>query len=247
MADLVVPSRMNLQIYKQKIVSAKKGHELLKKKLNSESLWSNFLKIKNQWERKHQEALLMMAKAQYAAGEFQQNVKDAVKRATIRLEISSENIAGVMLPEMQIRELDDSDSSMSQIGLAQGGQAIQRCRDKFKDLLIMLVKIASLQTSFVSLDQVIKVTNRRVNALEYVVIPRFTGTMRYIDTELDEMSKEDFFRLKKVLDNKRKIIDQAQKELAKSQVQTEKVIDNWQDLESDNMLDNEHKDDDVFC
>lgn len=40
-------------------------------------------------------------------------MKDAVKRATIRLEISSENIAGVMLPEVLIRELDDSDSSMS--------------------------------------------------------------------------------------------------------------------------------------
>jgi len=50
-----------------------------------------------------------------------QNVKDAVKRATIRLEISSENIAGVMLPEVNIREVDDSDSSMSQIGLDRGG------------------------------------------------------------------------------------------------------------------------------
>jgi V-type H+-transporting ATPase subunit D len=73
-----------------------------------------------------------------------QNVKDAVKRATIRLEITCENIAGVMLPEMHIREVDDSDSSMNQIGLDRGGQAIQRCRDKFKDLLIILVKIASL-------------------------------------------------------------------------------------------------------
>lgn len=66
-----------------------------------------------------------------------------MKRATIRLEITSENIAGVMLPEVNIREVDDSDSSMSQIGLDRGGQAIQRCRDKFKDLLTLLVKIAS--------------------------------------------------------------------------------------------------------
>jgi len=59
------------------------------------------------------------------------------------------------------------------------------------------VKIASLQTSFVALDIVIKVTNRRVNALEYVVIPRFIETMRYIETEL-----------KKVLNNKKKFAEQ---------------------------------------
>jgi V-type H+-transporting ATPase subunit D len=145
-----------------------------------------------------------------------------------------------MLPEMHIREVDDSDSSMSQIGLDRGGQAIQRCRDKFKDLLMVLVKIASLQTSFVALDIVIKVTNRRVNALEYVVIPRFTETMRYIDTELDEMSKEDFFRyfhcyhpffttrLKKVLDNKKKMADQDER-IKQATALEAKTKGNWQD------------------
>ncbi len=47
-------------------------------------------------------------------------------------------------------------------------------------------------------------TNRRVNALEHVVIPRFINIYRYIDQELDEQAREDFFRLKKVLDNKKK-------------------------------------------
>ena len=54
------------------------------------------------------------------------------------------------------------------------------------------------------MDQGIKVTNRRVNALEYVVIPSFTNIMTYVDCELDELSKEDFYRLKKVLSNKRR-------------------------------------------
>lgn len=43
-----------------------------------------------------------------------------------------------------------------------------------------------------------------MNALEHVVIPRFINIYKYIDQELDEQAREDFFRLKKVLDNKKK-------------------------------------------
>lgn len=67
----------------------------------------------------------------------------------------------------------------------------------------MIIDIASLQTQFVTLDEVIQVTNRRVNALEYVVIPRIEFTISYIDKELDEESREDFFRLKRVTDKKK--------------------------------------------
>ena len=66
-----------------------------------------------------------------------------------------------------------------------------------------------------TLDEKIKVTNRRVNALEHVVIPRFQATFRYIEQELDELAREDFFRLKKVLDNKRKHAEEAEKQEAK--------------------------------
>lgn len=211
MSQQVVPSRMNLGVFKQKIVAAKKGHELLKKKCDAlktrfRVVMINLLDTKKSMGNEAQEALLLFAKAQWAAGEFHQNVKDSVKRASIRIELTSENIAGVQLPIMHLKDTEDLDSNINQIGIARGGQTIQRCREKFKELLQLLVQIASHQTSFLTMDEVIKVTNRRVNALEYLVIPNFIKITGYIQQELDEQSREDYYRLKKVLDNKKRMI-----------------------------------------
>jgi V-type H+-transporting ATPase subunit D len=77
-----------------------------------------------------------------------------------------------------------------------------------------LVEVASLQTQFVTIERVIKVTNRRVNALEFVVIPKIESTIKWIEQELDEMDKEDFFRLKCVQNNKREAKEIQDKEMA---------------------------------
>ncbi len=138
---------------------------------------------------------------------------DNVKaRSNIKLALYSENIAGVHLPIFKLREIDEDCKQLDYgklagmevpLGLTGGGKAISKCKDKFKDLLELLVRIASLQTSFLTLDEVIKITNRRVNALDYVVVPRFISNISYIIKELDEMDREDFFRLKRVTDKKK--------------------------------------------
>ena len=66
-----------------------------------------------------------------------------------------------------------------------------------------LIKLASLQTSFVTLDHAIRQTNRRVNAIEYVIQPKIRNTISYINDELDERDREEFYRLKKVQDKKK--------------------------------------------
>merc|ERR1711959_318374 len=66
-----------------------------------------------------------------------------------------------------------------------------------------LIKLASLQTAFRTLDEEIKMTGRRVNALEYVIIPRIEAMIAEIITELDEQARDDFIRIKKVVQKKK--------------------------------------------
>ncbi|CAO3686856.1 unnamed protein product [Rhizopus stolonifer] len=88
-------------------------------------------------------------------------------------------------------------------GLGRGGQQIQKAKEVYTKAVETLVELASLQTAFVILDEVIKATNRRVNAIEHVIIPRYENTIKYIISELDEQDREEFFRLKKVQSKKK--------------------------------------------
>merc|ERR1719199_582421 len=89
------------------------------------------------------------------------------------------------------------------IGVAQGGAVIGTCRDTYFHAVNALIKLASLQTAFRTLDEEIKMTSRRVNALEYVIIPRIEVMIAEIITELDEQARDDFIRIKKVVQKKK--------------------------------------------
>jgi len=78
--------------------------------------------------------------------------------------------------------------------LGRGGQQVLKAKEVYAKALETLVELASLQTAFTILDEVIRATNRRVNAIEHVIIPRLENTIRYIISELDEMDREEFFR-----------------------------------------------------
>lgn len=85
-------------------------------------------------------------------------------------------------------------SDFNLTGLGRGGQQVLRAKEVYAKAVETLVELASLQTAFTILDEVIRATNRRVNAIEHVVIPRLDNTIKYIMSELDEMDREEFFR-----------------------------------------------------
>merc|ERR1712151_547048 len=95
------------------------------------------------------------------------------------------------------------DASLQTLGVAHGGAVIQACRETYQKAVFALVRLGTLQTSFHTLDEEIKMTSRRVNALEYVLIPRIEAICAYIIQEIDEQTREEFFRVKKVVQKKR--------------------------------------------
>ena len=143
-----------------------------------------------------------LAEVKYAAGDIKPMVIESVGTAQKRVEIRVDNIAGVKVPVF--KPVDTGAVSQDHTGLSKGGQQIARARTTFSKAVDVLVQLATLQTSFVILDEAIKVTSRRVNALDTVVIPRISNTVEYIKSELDELEREEFFRLKRSQDKKKK-------------------------------------------
>ena len=169
-----------------------------------------------------------------------------MSKAQLKIRTKKDNVAGVNLPVFE--SYQDGADSYELAGLARGGQQMAIVKKNYQKAVELLVELASLQTSFITLDEVIKITNRRVNAigkndinqallykrrikksqpqvkyfivifaliLEHVIIPKIERTLAYIISELDEMEREEFFRLKKVQDKKKKIRKEKEEYAAK--------------------------------
>ena len=169
-------------------------------------------------------AFFSLTQAEYAAGNFKQKVAEGSMSARIRIGAGVDNVAGVKLPVFTKYDTGAVADNQS-LGLVGGGKKIVAVREKFTILLDKLIKLASLQTSFVTLDEAMKVTNRRVNALENVTIPKIEHILKYIERELDELEREDFTRLKLVQEKKEQALKAEAEMMAKQQKGPKKTND----------------------
>ncbi|KAF7558800.1 hypothetical protein G7046_g5361 [Stylonectria norvegica] len=200
--EAVFPTRQSLGLMKAKLKGAETGHSLLKRK--SEALTKRFRDItkrideaKRKMGRVMQIAAFSLAEVTYAVGgDIGYQVQESAKSARFRIRTKQDNVSGVLLPAFE-SYLTEGNNDFGLTGLGKGGQQVQRCRETYARAVEALVELASLQTAFVILDEVIKVVNRRVNAIEHVIIPRTENTINYINSELDELDREEFYRLKK--------------------------------------------------
>ncbi|XP_062604290.1 V-type proton ATPase subunit D-like [Saccostrea cucullata] len=213
----IFPSRMAMAIMKGRLKGAQKGHSLLKKKADAltmrfRAILKKIIETKVLMGDVMKEAAFSLAEAKFTSGDINHMVLQNVNKAQMKVRSKKDNVAGVMLPVFE--SYQDGSDSYELTGLSRGGQQIDRLKKNYARAIQLLVELASLQTSFVTLDEVIKITNRRVNAIEHVIIPRIERTLAYITSELDEREREEFYRLKKIQEKKKKIRAEAEAKAA---------------------------------
>lgn len=224
----IFPTRMALTGMKSKLKGAVRGHSLLKKKSDALSLrfraiLSKIADCKERMGTQIKDSSFSLAVAKRAAhpADIANTVIENVGNANFRLKLGSDNVAGVHLPTFE--QFSENKIPQEFIGLGKGGQQILKCRESYLKALEGLVQLASLQTAFVTLDEVIKITNRRVNAIEHVVKPKLENTINYIVGELDETEREEFYRLKKIQAKKKKMIEIKEREKAEAGLQPQSL------------------------
>ncbi len=197
----VNPTRMELKRLKARLKTAVRGHKLLKDK--SDEMIRRFMEfakqnktLREQVEQELSTALktFIVAKAVSDDAVIQEAV--AMPSKTVKLETDSQNIMSVVVPVMQLKESESKDKYPYSFGSVtaelDGSIAV------LSGLLQKMVKLAEIEKTCNMLAIEIEKNRRRVNALEYVMIPQLEETIKFITMKLDENERSNIVRLVKV-------------------------------------------------
>lgn len=190
MAQRVNPTRMELLRLKKRVALAKKGHKLLKDK--RDGLMQEFLKIVREARSLRQQVDTLLAQSMQhfvlAQGTMLPEAVDIVQHLqpySIAVDVVEKNVMGVRIPSFNI-DLQESGELHS---VWETSAELDIGMHSFRQLLPLLLELATIEKSAELLAQEIEKTRRRVNALEHVLIPQLTQTIKYIRMRLDEQER----------------------------------------------------------
>lgn len=194
---------MELKRLKNRLTTARRGHKLLKDK--RDELMKRFLDIvrENKELRAEVEAALIAANRGFTVASavmsseiLEQSLMCPTK--SVELDVSYKNIMSVDVPEFTFSESDGR--TIYPYGYAMTSGELDDAVDGLSRIMPSLLRLAQMEKSAQLLAQEIEKTRRRVNALEYVMIPQLAETIRMITMKLDENERGNLTRLMKVKD-----------------------------------------------
>ncbi len=199
----VNPTRMELTRIKRRLVTARRGHKLLKDKRDEMVRQFIALVRENHRLRKEVETELGFALSGFAMARavvepaFMEEALLSPARS-IAVDMGIKSILSVRVPTLTTKE-EDTKTTLS-YGLAETTAQLDGAIESLAGLLPKLIRLAEVEKTCELLADEIEKTRRRVNALEYVMIPQFQETIRFITMKLDENERGNLTRLMKVKD-----------------------------------------------
>ena len=201
----VNPTRMELSRLKGRLKTATRGHKLLKDK--RDELMKQFLEIvrKNRELRAKVEKGLEQANAAFtvaAALMSPEMLEQALlyPKQSVELDMKFKNIMSVDVPVYQFHTRNEDPSEISPYGFAQTSGELDAALEALSSVFQDMLELAQVEKTMQLLAADIEKTRRRVNALEYVMIPDLQTNIRYISMKLDENERGNTTRLMKVKD-----------------------------------------------
>lgn len=201
----VNPTRMELTNLKKKLVTARRGHKLLKDK--RDELMRRFMEkvrenkeLRIKVEKKIEEANKHMAVARSVMSDAAIESALMMPMQEMSIDIQKKNVMSVLIPEYKTRFKTADRADIYSYGFAYTSADLDDAVSSLSDILPDLMRLAELEKSCQLMAAEIEKTRRRVNALEYVMIPRYEETIKYIAMKLDENERGATTRTMKVKD-----------------------------------------------
>ena len=200
----VNPTRMVKTQLNKRLLTATRGHKLLKDK--QDELMRRFIelvKYNNKLRKEVEEQLegsfkdFVMARAVMSDEFLEQAI--AYPKENISLDVQTKNVMSVNVPIMKfMRKLEGDEGSIYPYGFANTSAELDESLEKIYNILPKLLELAEVEKSCQLMADEIEKTRRRVNALEYMTIPNLTETIKFIKMKLDENERSSITRLMKV-------------------------------------------------
>ena len=206
MANITVtPTRMELTRLKGKLKTARRGHKLLKDK--RDGLMKQFLETVREVRAiraEVEEELMTVHKSFTVASALMSS--EAMEQAllypkqSVELTQGSKNVMSVNVPVYEFQTKTKSDADIYPYGFAATSGELDTAVDALGKVFQKMLKLAEIEKTAQLMAEEIEKTRRRVNALEYVMIPDLQDSIRYITMKLDENDRATTTRLMKVKD-----------------------------------------------
>lgn len=201
----VNPTRMELTRIKRRLVTAKRGHKLLKDK--RDELMRRFLdlvrenkKLRIEVEDGIKQANAAMSVARCVMSDKALDVALMLPTQEMSLEVGEKNVMSVMIPVFDVRFKTADENDIYSYGFAETSGDLDTAVKALSDIMPKMIRLAETEKSCRLMADEIEKTRRRVNALEHVMIPQYEETIKYISMKLDENERSTTTRLMKVKD-----------------------------------------------